>query len=71
MPASNSLNYANGFEIKVVGGEENSAMKSSGRLCTRAAGGVSSLATLLLTQAKILPHCVVNTKKRVFNKLGD
>lgn len=53
MPASNSLNYANWVEIKVVGGGENVQMKSWGaseRDCS--AFRLASLLRLL-TQAKI------------------
>lgn len=70
MPASNSLNYANWFEIKVVGGGEHFQMKSWG--ASEQHCSAFRLATLLrlLTQAKIFHHCEVNTKKGVFRQIG-
>lgn len=69
MPASNSLNYANYVEIKVDGGGVGFCNEKLG--ASELNWSALSLARLLLSQAKDLPHCEVNTKKGVFNKLGD
>lgn len=64
MPASNSLNYANGVEIKVVGGGENFLMKSWGT--SERNHSAFRLGSLLVARAKIL-HAVVRTQRKEFS----
>lgn len=76
MPASNSLNYANWVEIKVVGGGRGAAVEKSLMKTWGDPGGRSPFCSfpsrpLLAQKVQDPPHCEVSTKKGVFNKLGD